>query len=548
MRCLRNPALITLLAIISVSVVSLYLHSQVHASSVQGIVQTEAPPPSPTPVPDAASSGVQANTNLSIADEVCLSCHGVPGETLTLPSGEVWDLYVAPELHQNSIHGQLGYACVQCHTDVGEYPHPPFEAADLREVTLKLNDVCARCHIQQYLQEQDGVHAAARQSGIREAAVCADCHTAHEVRQLRDPDTRALMPDARIWIPERCALCHNAIFQKYRESVHGSALIDGNPDVPTCIDCHGVHNIEDPRTTFFRLRSPELCAKCHTDPSIMNKYGLSTEVLNTYVADFHGTTVVIFERQSPDAAVNAPVCYDCHGVHDISQTGDPESGLQMQANLLARCQLCHPDASTNFPTAWMSHYIPSPENYPLVYYINLFYKFFIPFTLGGMTLLVLMDTGRRWINRFRWKEQLKERSKAELEAEPSVSLSDAKMKSEASSLSVDIEDQTQVEPDLRTEGIVPPDESPDTELASTPLEERTIESISPEEREAQIAEPETDKDLPDPFESERGSADTPELTPLEKAQDDGDRAEHRAPPESDKDPKLSDQEDQDPHG
>jgi nitrate/TMAO reductase-like tetraheme cytochrome c subunit len=324
---------------------------------------------------------------------------------MTLDNGEVLDLYVPAELHQGSIHGQLGYACVQCHTDVGEYPHPPFSASDLRDVTLQLNEVCARCHIQQYEDNQDGVHAAAQQNGVREAAVCVDCHTAHEVRRLTDPDTNELLPEARLWIPERCGLCHSEIYAKYKESVHGSALSEGNPDVPTCIDCHGVHNIENPTTSYFRLRSPQMCAECHTDEQIMSKYGLSTNVLNSYVSDFHGTTTAIFERQSPDHEVNTPVCYDCHGVHDIGRTDDPNTGLEMQDNILRRCQVCHPDATSNFPTAWMSHYIPSPEKYPLVYYVNLFYKFFIPITLGGMALLVVMDASRALINRRRRREE-----------------------------------------------------------------------------------------------------------------------------------------------
>jgi hypothetical protein len=137
----------------------------------------------------------------------------------------------------------------------------------------------------------------------------------------------------------------------------------------------------------------------------MAKYGLNTNVLDTYVADFHGTTVAIFERQSPDADVNKPVCYDCHGVHEISRVDDPQTGLEMQENLLSRCQICHPDATAGFPSAWMSHYIPSPENYPLVYYVNLFYRFFIPVTLGGMALLVIMDAGRLLLNRSRRRQR-----------------------------------------------------------------------------------------------------------------------------------------------
>jgi hypothetical protein len=133
----------------------------------------------------------------------------------------------------------------------------------------------------------------------------------------------------------------------------------------------------------------------------MQKYGLSTEVLNTYVADFHGTTVVLFDKTFPDQPTNKPVCTDCHGVHDIARVDDPQKGLVVRKNLLARCQKCHPDATANFPDAWLSHYIPSPDKYPMVYYINLFYKFFIPAVLGPMLILVIMDFSRMLINRFR---------------------------------------------------------------------------------------------------------------------------------------------------
>jgi hypothetical protein len=338
--------------------------------------------------------------NLSIRDEVCLSCHGQPGQTFEFEDGSVWDLYVPGEAYEVSIHGQLGYACVQCHRDIGEYPHQPFQAADLRDAQLQLNDACQFCHTQQYELANDSVHAQALNNGTREAAICVDCHTAHDVRQLNDPSTHQLLPDARVWIPQTCARCHSTIYAQYKDSVHGSALIgEGNPDVPTCIDCHGVHNIGDPMTTSFRLSSPEMCGKCHADPAVVGKYGISTDVLDTYVADFHGTTVTLFEKQSPDEQTNKPVCFDCHGIHNIVSPDDPLKGLSVRQNLLVRCQECHPNASANFPDSWMSHYIPSVEKYPAVYYVNLFYKFFIPGVLGGMGILVAMDFSRKGINR-----------------------------------------------------------------------------------------------------------------------------------------------------
>jgi Cytochrome c3 len=328
----------------------------------------------------------------SISNETCLSCHSNPNLTMKLDNGDLLSLYVSPDVYGHSIHGEKGYACVQCHTTVGNYPHPAFSAADQRDVSLKLYPLCQRCHSSQFQLTKDSIHAAAQASGNRNAAVCTDCHTAHAVRQLTDPQTGNLLPETRIWIPQTCAQCHYAIYQQYSTSVHGAALLtEGNPDVPTCIDCHGVHNIENPTTAAFRLRSPQICAKCHTDPKIMDKYGISTQVLNTYVADFHGTTATIFEKESPDARTNVAVCYDCHGVHDIQSVNNPKTGLDVKQNLLARCQVCHPDATANFPSAWLDHYIPSPQKYPLIYYVNLFYKVFIPTILGGMAILVLFD-------------------------------------------------------------------------------------------------------------------------------------------------------------
>jgi hypothetical protein len=414
--------------------------------------------PTPSPAEPAGEPTRTPVPNLSISDEYCLSCHGQPGQTFTLGNGDILDLYVPAELHQNSVHGQTGIACAQCHADVGEYPHPEWQAADLRDATLKLNAVCQRCHNHQYELAQDGVHVAVRASGNRAGATCSDCHTAHEIPRLNDPETHELLPEARLWIPERCGLCHNAIYQKYKESVHGAALTEGNPDVPTCVDCHGVHNMEDPRTAAFRLQSPEMCGKCHADDALMEKYGVSTDVFNTYVADFHGTTVAIFEKESPNAEVNKAVCYDCHGVHDIGATDDPEVGLQMQENLLVTCQSCHPDATSNFTAAWMSHYIPSPDKYPLVYYVELFYKVFIPVVLGGMGLLVVMDVSRSTINR------RKKRARHAAEAPPEGETPAAPEIAQSPSIESPGEETVQ-------EAVEAPDEEPAGEIDKEPAEE-----------------------------------------------------------------------------
>lgn len=335
--------------------------------------QTIPPPPEP-----------------GVRNEYCLSCHGAPDQQITLPSGEILYLTVDPEIYNNSIHGAAGYACVQCHTTITEYPHPQIAAVTRREVSLTMYPACTRCHQDKYERTLDSVHQNALAAGDENAAICTDCHGAHNTRPPDQP---------RSLIPQTCERCHSEIYNIYRESVHGEALIgEGNPDVPSCTDCHGVHNVTGPLDDpSFHLLSPEICARCHTDPDLMGKYGLTTNVLSTYLSDFHGTTVM-FEAEIPGQETNKPVCVDCHGVHDIRKVDDPNSTV-IQDNLVKTCQKCHPDANANFSAAWLSHYEPSPDKYPIVYYVNLFYKIFIPGLLGGMALFVVGDASRRLFNR-----------------------------------------------------------------------------------------------------------------------------------------------------
>lgn len=325
--------------------------------------------------------------------EYCLSCHSQPGLSMTFPNGDVNFITVREESLHDSVHGAENswqpLECADCH-DTTTYPHEPVTAQSSREYTLDQNENCARCHEDKFELTHDSVHAAALEEGIEEAAVCVDCHGSHDTPPPDEPRER---------ISHTCEQCHSSIFNLYANSVHGDALLsEGNEDVPTCIECHGVHNINDPTTALARVRSPQLCAKCHDDEELMAKYDISTDVFETYVSDFHGTTVTLFEHQDPNVDTNKAVCYDCHGVHDIKSPDDPHAGIK--ANLLETCQECHPDATANFSDAWTSHFKPSLENNTLVYLVNLFYEIIIPLTLGALGFIILTDVYRRVRVRF----------------------------------------------------------------------------------------------------------------------------------------------------
>ena len=338
--------------------------------------------------PNTSQAAPNAQT---ISNETCLSCHATPGMQTTLPSGEILNLTVDPEVFNNSIHGKQGYGCVQCHTDITEFPHRPLEAQTRREVSLLYYQNCTRCHQANYDATMDSVHSQALENGNQEAALCVDCHGFHDVGDPNEPISKSA---------RTCERCHSTIFAEYAESVHGSAMIgEGNPDVPTCIDCHGVHNVSGPSNSEFHLFSPQLCAECHADEELMNKYGISTNVFNSYVSDFHGTTV-IFQQQVEGQETNKPVCIDCHGVHNMGKVDEHES-MVIRENLLATCQRCHPGATANFADAWLGHYEPDLERFPAVYLVDLFYRIFIPAVLGFMVLFVFGDATRRLINRRR---------------------------------------------------------------------------------------------------------------------------------------------------
>jgi nitrate/TMAO reductase-like tetraheme cytochrome c subunit len=346
-----------------------------------------------TPVSAAPLAQGQKLTN-----DDCLACHQQEGMTATI-GGQPVPLTIDKQKFTDSVHGEEKVNCVDCHTNITSFPHPEVTASSPRDFSLEMYPTCQQCHNEQYQKVLDSVHQTALAAGNTNAAVCTDCHNPHTQTRLTNKATGELLLGAKLTIPRTCAKCHSTIYDTYKQSVHGAALSEeGNPYVPTCIDCHGVHNIQNPTTNSFRNSTPYLCAKCHTNETLMKQYGISTNVLNTYVSDFHGTTVKMFEESYPDQPTNKPVCTDCHGVHNIMKVDDPKAGIAFKKNLLVKCQQCHPNATTeSFTDAWLSHYEPSPQAFPIVYYVNLFYKIFIPTVLGGMLFYVLTDVYRRFI-------------------------------------------------------------------------------------------------------------------------------------------------------
>ena len=314
----------------------------------------------------------------------CLACHQEKGMTLDLEDKTALSLYVDWDEFTKSVHGKQ-LVCTDCHAKYDQ-DHPSGKTfASKRAYTTASYTTCKKCHFDAYTRTLESVHYELLKKGVDAAPVCSDCHGAHNIQH---PQAKRAM------LSRSCAACHVSTYETYKKSVHGKALVEeGNLDVPACADCHTHHQIQQPGTTKFRLSEPGICIKCHGNKTLMSKYGISTTVAETYLADFHGVTASLTRNASAGSQRVVVTCVNCHGMHDIASP-KVKGAEAMKATVSAACSSCHKDAAPGFPAAWLSHYEPSMQHAPMVYAVGFFYKFFIPFVVVGLALHVLMNVYR----------------------------------------------------------------------------------------------------------------------------------------------------------
>ncbi|MBI4691001.1 MAG: cytochrome c3 family protein [Nitrospirae bacterium] len=323
-------------------------------------------------------------------EQYCLKCHG-NGVEMEFKNGEILSLGIDISLLNDSVHNKL--SCSDCHFGFSSEEHPQRNFRSRREYTLASSENCRRCHFDKYTKTLESIHFSVLSQGNLRAPVCIDCHGSHSISHFGKE---------RISIARRCQRCHSEVYNVYTKSVHGNALInESNQDVPICIDCHRVHDIQNPLTLEYHERIPEMCGNCHADKAIMGKYGLSTDVVKTYLTDFHGVTLSFYKMQRETLTKPArpiAVCTDCHGTHNITSTRGTSAAI-LKANMVKRCRQCHKDATKNFPDAWLSHYEPSLKKAQLVFVINRAYDILMPVMVIGLLLQIILHIWRYAINR-----------------------------------------------------------------------------------------------------------------------------------------------------
>ena len=233
---------------------------------------------------------------------------------------------------------------------------------------------------QVFFAYEQSVHGKAVSAGSQKAAVCTDCHGAHDILMAGDPKSSTF----KFNVPSTCGKCHESEDQQYLQSVHGQAIRLGNWLAPVCTDCHGIHTIQAPGNPASSVSAQALaqitCARCHQGVRLTGEFGVPGARVASYEASYHG----LASRLGSTVVAN---CASCHGSHLILASSDPRSTIN-QANLAVTCGQCHPGATAKF-TRFPIHAGTSPSTdvgSAVVAWIKRFYLGIIFSVIGAMVL------------------------------------------------------------------------------------------------------------------------------------------------------------------
>jgi cytochrome b subunit of formate dehydrogenase len=366
-------------------------------------------------------------------NEDCLTCHADASLAKEV-NGRPVSLYVDPDKFKTSIHGGM-FSCVDCHSDIKTSPHEampakvscatchseqqaaynrslhanstqggqpaatctdchgsPHELRPSSDPKSRINHAniagtCGTCHSQKFVMGaagrstqpfvsyQESVHGQAVAKGVEKAAVCTDCHGAHDITTAADPKS----PIFKFSVPHTCGRCHGTVEREFEQSIHGQAIARGDWQAPICTDCHGIHSIKSHKDPASQTSTQNLaCAHCHEGVQLSQEFGFEGNRVSTYLASYHG----LASRRGSTVVAN---CASCHGVHNILPSSDPRSSVH-PANLVKTCGQCHRGVTDQFVAAKVHVNAPLSGDIGsiVVRWVRRFYVWLIVIVIGGM--------------------------------------------------------------------------------------------------------------------------------------------------------------------
>jgi len=317
------------------------------------------------------------------SNQECKRCHSNPNLKKILPDGKVTSQYVDLDLFYRSVHKKQ--ACVYCHIDGTLSPHKNLQKVNCQRCHFKGN-LAGAPSLDRYKEYSESVHGRAIALGNIKAPICQDCHGSHYIFDKSDTLSRTNQEH----IPQTCGTCHINIYNVYKVSVHGEALMKKHILVaPSCVDCHGEHDIRehtDPKSTVFLTKVSATCSRCHANKELIKEFNILAEPVETYKESFHGVAIKF-------GAKTVANCASCHESHAIFKSTDPRSSVYVD-NIPRTCGKCHPGASQNFAKGKI-HINPAKKEAGIVYYISRFFKYLTLSVMLALVLYIILDLRKK---------------------------------------------------------------------------------------------------------------------------------------------------------
>ncbi len=154
---------------------------------------------------------------------------------------------------------QTNATCYNCHEP--HYIYPPGTPIHT-QWRMNLPNICGKCHQGELGLYATSVHGQeVLQKHNPNAAVCADCHTNHDIES-------PALATTRLAITQNCGNCHQENLKSYLETYHGQVNKLGYAYTAKCFDCHGSHSIarvDDPASRVYPSNRLQTCQQCHVD-------------------------------------------------------------------------------------------------------------------------------------------------------------------------------------------------------------------------------------------------------------------------------------------
>jgi len=150
-------------------------------------------------------------------------------------------------------------------------------------------------------------------------------------------------------------------------------------DAADCGDCHGLHDTRVYHASLekypdeARIFYTRKCDRCHGDPVMMKRNGLSADMVRLYEETYHGKVSGIGQ------ATLVAGCADCHRTHNILPETDPLSSIY-PANLVENCGRCHHGFHPRFVEYKAHPNYRDKARYPSLYWTFVFMSGLLIFT------------------------------------------------------------------------------------------------------------------------------------------------------------------------